>query len=111
MKDKEIYKRILVNFLVTIAAVGLCVLFLGDVLRFFLPFVIGFVIAAIANPMVRFLEKKMKVKRKYGSAIIIVLVLAVVVGVLALIIYFLGKELIGLIEDLPQLLLKCRQGL
>ncbi|MBQ8548129.1 MAG: sporulation integral membrane protein YtvI [Lachnospiraceae bacterium] len=104
MKDKEIYKRILVNFLVTIAAVGLCVLFLGDVLRFFLPFVIGFIIASIANPMVRFLEKKMKVKRKYGSAIIIVLVLAAVVGVLGLLIYVLGRELVDWIQNLPDLL-------
>ena len=58
MQDKSIYKRILVNFLVTLVAIVLCVIFLGDVLRFFLPFVIGFFIAAIANPMVRFLEKK-----------------------------------------------------
>ena len=104
MEDKRIYIRILVNFLVTLTAVVLCVLFLGDVLRFFLPFVIGFVIALIANPMVRFLEKRVKVKRKYGSAIIIVLVLAIVVAVLYVIGYFLVKELMGLIGDLPELL-------
>ncbi len=109
MKDKEIYKRILVNFLVTLTGVVLCVLFLGDALRFFLPFVIGFFIAAIANPMVRFLEKKVKVKRKYGSAIIIVFVLAVVVGVLYLIGYFLVRELIDLIGDLPSLLEKAQK--
>ncbi len=104
MKDKEIYKRILVNFLVTLVAVVLCALFLGDLLRFFLPFVIGFFIAAIANPMVRFLEKKMKVKRKYGSAIIIVLVLAAVVGVIYLVGYILVHELVDLIADLPKLM-------
>jgi len=104
MQEKDIYKRILVNFLVTLVAVGLCVLFLGDALRFFLPFVIGFFIAAIANPMVRFLEKKVKVKRKYGSAIIIVFVLAVVIGVLYIIGYFLVTELVDLVGDLPDLL-------
>ncbi|MBQ9768331.1 MAG: sporulation integral membrane protein YtvI [Lachnospiraceae bacterium] len=103
MKEKDIYKRILVNFLITIIAVVLVALFLGDVLRFFLPFVIGFIIAAIANPMVRFLEKKVKVKRKYGSAIIIILVLAAVIGVLYLIGYILVRELIDLIEDIPAL--------
>ena len=41
MEDKKIYKRIVVNLLLTITAVVLCVLFLGDLLRFFLPFVIG----------------------------------------------------------------------
>ena len=104
MKDKEIYKRILVNFLVTSVAVVLCILFLGDLLRFFLPFVIGFIIAAIANPMVRFLEKKMKVKRKYGSAIIIVLVLVAVVGVIYLIGYILVRELVDLIANLPKIM-------
>ena len=103
MQEKDIYKRILVNFLVTLVAVLLCVLFLGDTLRFFLPFVIGFFIAAIANPMVRFLEKKVKVKRKYGSAIIIVFVLAVVIGVLYVICYFIGRELVDLVGDLPEL--------
>ncbi len=108
MKDKDIYKRIIVNFLVTIVAVVLCILFLGDVLRFFLPFVIGFVIAAIANPMVRFLEKKLKVKRKYGSAIIIVLVLAAVIGVLYLIGYILVQELIDLFENSSALMEKAQ---
>lgn len=109
MQDKNIYKRILVNFLVTLVAIVLCVIFLGDVLRFFLPFVIGFFIAAIANPMVRFLEKKMKVKRKYGSAIIIVLVLAAVVGVLYLIGYIIAREVVDLIEDFPALLEKAQE--
>lgn len=109
MQDKDIYKRILVNFLITLIAVLLCVFFLGDVLKFFLPFVIGFIIAAIANPMVRFLEKKLKVKRKYGSAIIIVFVLVVVIAVLYVIIYFLVKQLIDLITDLPELLLEAQK--
>ena len=34
MEDKEIYKRILVNFFITLVGIVLCVLFLGDVLRF-----------------------------------------------------------------------------
>ncbi|MCH5273611.1 MAG: sporulation integral membrane protein YtvI [Lachnospiraceae bacterium] len=104
MKEKDIYKRILVNFLLTLVGVVLFVLFIGDVLNFFLPFVIGFVIAAIANPMVRFLEKKVKVKRKYGSAIIIVFVLAVVIGLLYLIAYILIRELIDFIGDVPAFL-------
>ncbi len=104
MKEKDIYKRILVNFLLTLTGVVLFVLFIGDVLRFFLPFVIAFIVAAIANPMVRFLEKRVKVKRKFGSVIIIVLVLGAVVGLLYLISYILIRELIDLIGDLPTLL-------
>ncbi len=109
MKEKDIYKRILVNFLLTLVGVVLFALFIGDVLRFFLPFVIGFVIAAIANPMVRFLEKRVKVKRKYGSAIIIIFVLAVVIGLLYLTCYILIRELINFAGDIPELLEKAQQ--
>ncbi len=108
MKEKDIYKRILVNFLLTLVGVVLFVIFIGDVLRFFLPFVIGFVIAAIANPMVRFLEKRVKVKRKYGSAIIIIFVLAVVIGLLYLTCYILIRELINFAGDIPELLEKAQ---
>jgi len=104
VEDKKIYKRILVNLLLTITVVVLCVLFLGDLLWFFSPFVIGFFIAVIANPMVRFLEKRMKVKRKYGSAIIIVFVLGAVVGLLYLLGYVLINELIDLAGNLPYLM-------
>ena len=37
------------------------------------------IFAMIANPMVKFLEKRIKIKRKYGSVIMIVLVIGLVV--------------------------------
>lgn len=109
MKEKDIYKRILVNFLITIIGVCLVAMFLGDVLRFFLPFVIGFIIAVIANPMVRFLEKKVRMKRKYGSAVIIVFVLAAVIGVIYLVGYLVVKEVISLVGDIPTLLQQAQE--
>lgn len=101
---RRLYARILVNFALTLTGIVLVVLFLGDVLRFFLPFVIALVIAAIANPMVRFLEKKVKLKRKHGSVVIIVAVLAVVVGLLYLLGWILVRELFRLVGDIPTLL-------
>jgi sporulation integral membrane protein YtvI len=69
-----------------------------------MPFVIGWIIAMIANPLVRFLEKKVKIHRKHSSAIILVLVIAVIIGVLALIISLLIKEVRSPMEDLPQII-------
>lgn len=37
------------------------------------------IFAMIANPMVKFLEKRIKINRKYGSVIMIVLVIGLVV--------------------------------
>ncbi|MCP1101428.1 sporulation integral membrane protein YtvI [Aequitasia blattaphilus] len=72
-------------------------------LRFFMPFVIGWFIAYIASPLVKFLEAKIKMKRKLGSAIIIILVLA---GI-GCAFYFAGskvfKEISSLLENLPQI--------
>ena len=45
-------------------------------LSFFLPFVIGWIVAMIANPPVRFLEKRLRIVRKHGSVVLIVGVLA-----------------------------------
>ena len=45
-----------------------------------MPFVIGWMVAMIANPLVRFMEKKVKILRKHSSAIIIVVVIAAVGG-------------------------------
>lgn len=51
----------------------------------FLPFVIGWIVAAIANPVVRFFEKRLKIVRRHGSMVLIAGVLALVIfGIYAL---------------------------
>ena len=99
MNESKIYARIFVNFVLTLAGVLLVVLLGPKLLRFFMPFVIAFVISSIANPIVRFMEKKIKIARKYSSVFMIVLVLGAVVGVLYLLIAFLIKQTINLYED------------
>ncbi len=71
---------------------------------YFMPFVIGWIIAMIAYPLVKFLERHLKLVRKHSSAIIVVLVLALVIGVLYLVISRLVIEVTGLISDLPRIL-------
>ena len=99
MKDSKIYARILVNFLLTLIGILLVFLLGPKMLRFFMPFVIAFLISSIANPIVRFLDKKVKIARKYGSVFMIVLVLGAVVGLLYLLIAFLVKQTMNLYED------------
>lgn len=99
MKNSKIYARILVNFVLSIAGILLVVLLGPKLLRFFMPFLIAFIISSIANPIVRFLDKKVKIARKYSSVFMIILVLGVVVGVLYLLIAFLVKQTMNLYED------------
>ena len=68
-----------------------------------MPFVVGWIIAMIANPLVRFFEQKIKIRRKAGSAIVIVAVLALVVCLGYLVIARLISEGAGFIADLPDI--------
>lgn len=103
MENKQRLTRILLNILVPASGIFL-VFWLGPkLLRFFLPFVIGGLIAAIANPLVRFLEKRIKIRRKHSSAVLIVGTLALVIlGGYALV-SALGRELMAFVGELPEL--------
>lgn len=79
MKTSVKYLKILCNLLLALAVLLFVIFVLPDILVFFMPFVVGFILSLIANPMVRFLEKKIKIKRKYGTMIIIVVTIAIVV--------------------------------
>lgn len=79
MKQSTKYLKILCNLVAAIVTVVFLVFVLPRVLGYFSPFVCGFILSLIANPMVRFLEKKINIKRKYGSVLMIVAVIGAVV--------------------------------
>lgn len=97
------YLRLILN--ISIPATGWILLCLlgPKVLRFFMPFVIGWVIAMIANPLVRFLERRVRLVRKHSSIVIVVAALALVIGLIYLIVSKSFVLLYGFIKDLPNL--------
>ncbi|MBE5962803.1 MAG: sporulation integral membrane protein YtvI [Lachnospiraceae bacterium] len=99
MNNRKIYGKIAVNLLINITLLGLIITVGPKLLSFFYPFVIAFFISMIANPLVRFMERKVKIVRKHGSAIIIIAVLAGVFGVLYLVGALIVKEVTALIEN------------
>lgn len=70
-------------------------------LAFFMPFVIGWLAAMIANPLIRFLEKKIKIVRKHSSMVLIVGVLALVVFGLYFLTGWCIREMTGFVKALP----------
>jgi predicted PurR-regulated permease PerM len=68
-----------------------------------MPFVIAFLIALIANPMVKFLEKRLRIVRKAGTAFVIILVIALIVFLGYLIIGKIIDEIISLVDAAPQI--------
>jgi sporulation integral membrane protein YtvI len=105
------YCKALVNLAIAVALLLLIVLLLPRVLLFFSPFLVGWLIALVAAPLVQFFEKKLKIKRKTGSAMVII----VVIGLVVLVIYFVGvkliEELIDFIGELPILWQQIEQEL
>lgn len=103
MKKSTKYLKIAVNLFVALLTIVLLCIVLPKVIVFFMPFVIGWIISLIANPLVRLLERKLKLVRKHGSMITIIGVLAAVI----LIGYFAGAKLVSeavnLIESIPQM--------
>lgn len=95
------YCKALVNITVALIIFLAIILLLPRVLVYFLPFVIGWIIALLASPLVRFFEEKVRWKRKASSAFVIVAVIALVVLLLYLIGNKLVREAIGLINELP----------
>lgn len=97
------YIKALTNLAVALAIFLLVILLLPRLLIFFSPFVVGWVVALIASPLVRFLEEKVKIKRKAGSAFVIIVVIGLVVLVLYLVGVKLVQEIMSLIDSLPDI--------
>lgn len=79
MKQSVKYLKIFCNLAACILILFCIIFILPKIIVFFMPFVVGFILSLIANPLVRFLEKKIKIKRKYGIFLTIVLVITVLV--------------------------------
>lgn len=90
MKSSKKYFKALVNLGVALTILLLVVFLLPRLIIWFMPFVIAGIISMIASPLVRFFEEKVKLKRKWGSAFVIIVVIALVV----LVLYLVGAKLI-----------------
>ena len=99
MEDGRRILRIILNILIPLGIIALVCLLGPWLIRFFMPFVIGWCIAMIANPLVRFLEKRLKLVRRHSSVLIVVFVLAVVIGGIYFLISKLTIQIVSLVRN------------
>lgn len=95
------YLRVMLNIVIPLMGIYLVCVWGPKILLFFLPFVIGWIIALVANPLVRLLERRLKIVRRHSSVIIIISVLGIVIVGTYLILSRLYVELYGFLKDLP----------
>ncbi len=97
------YLKVFINLGITLLIILGCVFLLPRVLVYFTPFVVGWIVAMIASPLVRFFERTLKIKRKASSAFVII----AVIGLVILVGYFVGAKLIEqvveFVSDVPVL--------
>ena len=101
-KDWKYMLRLLLNILLPLSGWILLCLLGPWLLKFFLPFVVGWIIASIANPPVRFLEQRLKLVRRHSSILVVVSVLAAVIGLLYLLLSRTVRLISSLIQSLPE---------
>ena len=101
MESNRPYWKVIVSLTFSLLATAL-VIGLGVAgIRIFAPFVVGWIIACISNPVVGWLDKKLKIKRRLGSALMIVFVIGAVIGLAYLVISMLVREIGDWIVSLP----------
>lgn len=102
--NRKMYLKAGANILLWIFILLGCVFIVPKIAGYFWPFVIGWIMALIANPLVHFLESKLKIRRKASSALVIILVLGIIILLAYLLVSKLVVEISNLISDIPNLL-------
>ena len=97
MKRWEIYLDIIMELLVILAGALLLIFVLPKTLAFLWPFVAGWIISMIAHPVIEYLEKKVKLPKKFGSAILIAVVITAIIAVLYFAVRGIALQVIGFV--------------
>lgn len=100
-QETKAYWKAITNIVLAIIGVILLITVVPKLLSFFMPFVVAWIIALLASPPVKFLEEKLKIKRKAGTACVIIAVIALIILLGYGITAFLVDQIQGLIHDLP----------
>lgn len=95
------YVKTIINFLLYVIGILLLCILAPRLLKFFMPFVIGWIIAWIANPLVRFFEKRLKIVRKHGTWLVIVGALALVITAGYFAVVWIIREGVAFAKSLP----------
>lgn len=102
-ENRRTYLKVFINLGIMLAMLLICIFVIPRIIIFFMPFVVGWIIALIASPLVEFFEKKVKIKRKASSAFVIIAVIALVILAGYLLGLKLTEQIVDFIGELPQM--------
>ena len=79
MERKRPYWQVAVSLVFSILATAAFIILGVKAIGFLMPFVVGWIISAIATPLVNWLEKRLKIVKKLGTAMIVIMVIGLIV--------------------------------
>ena len=95
------YLSLIMGLIVPLLVIVACVILIPRLIMYFLPFVLAYLIAMLANPLVSFLQRKISIKRKHSSALVIVAVLVLLVILIYYLVTLLISICMSLMNDIP----------
>lgn len=110
MEQQRSYWKVAVSLIFSLIATAAFIILGLKAIGFFMPFVIGWIISSIAAPVVNWLEKKLNIVKKLGTALIVILVIGLIVLACYLLIDRIVVEVGGLINDIPELYRQLEEG-
>lgn len=103
MENTRPYWKVIVSLFFSITVTVLVVVLGVKCLKWFWPFVFGWIISLIARPIVCFLSEKLRFLKKIGAVIAIIIVLAVAVVAIGFGVSKLAQEVWSWISNLPEM--------
>ncbi len=100
---EELRKKACVHLTLVLFGLLFLIFVFPKLLGFFAPLILAWIIALMANPLVHFLEKKVKIMRKHGSALVIVLVILSIVGLIYFVVSTLASQAAQIAARLPEI--------
>lgn len=100
----RLWLRLGIRLVLVVLAVLAAVKLLPPLLSLFAPFVAAFILAAMLNPLVRWVQKKLGWSRRLLSLLVLVLIFGLIGGGLSLMVYAAGTEMASLVQNWEGLL-------
>lgn len=103
MRRWEIYLEIFMELIVIAGGAFLLIFVLPKCIGFLWPFVAAWIVAMLAHPVIAFLEDKISLPKRFGSALIIIAVIAGLIALISFIVSQLAAQIVGFAANLPDL--------
>ncbi len=111
MENTRPYWQVSVSLVFSILATAAFIYFGIRAILFLMPFVVGWIISAIAAPLVNWLEKRFNIVKKLGSALIVILVIGLIVTGIYFAVSRIMIEVGDLLENIPEIYAQLESGL